>query len=387
MARDLSSLRKFVAPEIIFGNGARLLASQYVQNFGGKKTLLVSDEGVKNAGWLKEITDLFEQEGVEYSLYTDVSPNPREEQVMAAAAQYQQENCDTLICIGGGSSMDLTKGVGIVVTNGGHILDYEGVDMISQAVPPLILIPTTAGSSADVSQFTIIQNQSERVKIAIVSKTIVPDVALIDPETTRSMDPFLTACTGVDALVHAIEAFVSTVASPLTDIHALEAIRLINTYLPTAVEQPDNSQVREQVMRASMEAGLAFSNAILGAVHAMSHSLGGYMDLPHGECNAILLDNIVDYNFSAAPERFSKIALTMGLDIHGLPEQEIKKALLAHIVDFKKMVDIPHKLQAVGVKTADIPVLAKKAVHDACLLTNPRKANQRDIEVIYEEAL
>jgi len=187
--------------------------------------------------------------------------------------------------------------------------------------------------------------------------------------------------------VHAIEAYVSKVASPLTDIHALEAIKLINTYLPQAVKEPENNKIREQVMRASMEAGLAFSNAILGAVHAMSHSLGGYMDLPHGECNAILLDNIIDYNFSASPRKFTQIARTMDLKVDGLSEKEVKNSLLSHIVAFKKEIAISHKLQEVGVKSADIPILAKKAIHDACLLTNPRKANQRDIEVIYEEAL
>lgn len=387
MSKHLSNLRKFVAPEIIFGQGARLLVSQYVKNFGGSRTLLVSDPGVKTAGWLKETEDALTNENIPYSLFTDVSPNPRETQVMAGAALYLEEKCDTVVCIGGGSAMDLAKAVAIVVSNGGDILDYEGIDKIQYAVPPLILIPTTAGSSADVSQFTIITNQQEKVKIAIISKTIVPDVALIDPATTLSMDPFLTACTGIDALVHAIEAFVSTVSSPITDIHAIEAIKLINTHLPTAVQQPDNYAIREHIMRASMEAGLAFSNAVLGAVHAMAHSLGGYMDLPHGECNAILLDNIIDFNFEAAPERFLAIASAMNLDLRGMTTNTAKRSLLDHIIQLKRQVGISHKLEKVGVKKSDLPTLAAKAVQDACLLTNPRKANQRDLEVIYEEAL
>lgn len=387
MGSSFSTLRKFVSPEIIFGGGARKLAGQYVANFGASKTLVVSDKGVKEAGWLEEILQSLEQEKIACAVFTDVSPNPRETQVMAAAQMYLEEGCDTIVAVGGGSAMDLAKAAAIVVTNGGHILDYEGVDKIRQAVPPLVLIPTTAGSSADVSQFTIITNQSERVKIAIISKTIVPDVALIDPETTLSMSPKLTAETGIDALVHAIEAFVSTAHSPLTDIHAIEAIKLINAHLPAAVQNPSDYLIRENIMRASMEAGLAFSNAILGAVHAMAHSLGGYMDLPHGECNAILLENVIDFNFDRAADRYTIIAEAMKIPVKGLTSSEIKKAMVAHIIELKKMVGISHKLESVGVNKSDIPALAGKAKKDACLLTNPRKAEQRDIEVLYEEAL
>ncbi len=387
MGNKYSQLRKFVAPEIIFGLGARVLAGQYVKNFGAGKTLIVSDPGVEEAGWLQKVKRNLDEENIDSTTYTAVSPNPRETEVMEAASLYLDENCDTIIAVGGGSPMDLAKAVAIVVTNGGHILDYEGIDKIRQNVPPLILIPTTAGSSADVSQFTIITNQQERVKIAIISKTIVPDVALIDPETTMTMDSSLIAFTGIDALVHAIEAYVSTAHSPLTNIHAIEAIKLINTYLPTAIQEPENYQIREHIMRASMEAGLAFSNAILGAVHAMSHSLGGYLDLPHGECNAILLDNVIDFNFETSVERYTEIAEAMGVQTTGMSNSDIKHGLVSRVVDLKKQVGISHKLESVGVRKNDIPVLAGKAVKDACLLTNPRTANQRDLEVIYEEAL
>lgn len=387
MSNSVTHLRKFVAPEIIFGSGGRLLTPQYSANFGGNKVLLISDPGIKEAGWLDETIKGFNETDIPFSLFTRVSPNPRNEEVMEGAEQYRLDRCDTIVCIGGGSAMDLAKGVGIVSTNGGDILDYEGIDKIHSAVPPMIFIPTTAGSSADVSQFAIINHQAERVKIAIISKAIVPDVALIDPATTTTMSSFLTACTGIDALVHAIEAFVSTASSPITDLHALEAIKLITHHLPTAVRKTDNIQTREIIMRASMEAGLAFSNAILGAVHAMSHSLGGYLDLPHGECNAILLEDVIDFNFSSIPERYEQIARTMGVNTNNLTDTQIKGKLINAITTLKKNVGISHKLSSVGVTASDIPILAKKAVQDACLLTNPRKANQRDIETIYEQAL
>jgi len=279
MNNDISNLRKFVSPEIIFGVGARKSVANYARTFGARKVLVVSDPGVVAAGWLEDISALLSEEDIEHVTFTEVSPNPRAEEVMKGAQVYQEHNCNVIVAIGGGSPMDCAKGIGIVCANGKHILDYEGIDTIHLPIPPLIFIPTTAGTSADVSQFAIISDPVEKIKISIVSKAVVPDVALIDPETTMTMDPFLSACTGIDALVHAIEAFVSTGAGPLTDMHALDAMRLINENIVTLVQNPNDIQVREQIMLGSMKAGLAFSNAILGAVHAMSHSLGGYLDL------------------------------------------------------------------------------------------------------------
>ena len=384
---EVIGLRKFVAPEIVFGSGARLLAGRYAQQFSAKKVLLVSDKGVIKAGWLEDVRKSLEEENIPYHIYSDISPNPRSFEVMQGAEIYRSEDCDVIIAVGGGSPMDAAKGIGIVSTNQKHILEFEGIDRIRIPAPPLIFIPTTAGTSADVSQFAIIANRDELVKIAIVSKTIVPDVALIDAETTMTMDPYLTACTGIDAMVHAFEAFVSTVSGPLTDDYALDAIKLIYQNLPGIYQDPTNLELREKVMLGSMKAGLAFSNAILGAVHAMAHSLGGMLDLPHGECNAMLLDHVVDFNFSYAAEKYKMISKAMGIDLRGMSDKEIKKKLMQTISDLKNSVGISNKLAQKGVSSADIPDLAKKAVKDACILTNPRKATQRDIEVIYEEAL
>ncbi len=261
------------------------------------------------------------------------------------------------------------------------------IDNVTLPGPPLICIPTTAGTSADVSQFAIINNEMERVKIAIISKAVVPDVALIDPSATLTMSPYLTACTGIDALVHAIEAFVSTAHSPIFDVHALEAIRLISAHLLDALAKPDDMGLRSSLMRASLEAGLAFSNASLGAVHAMAHSLGGYLGLPHGECNAILLDHVMDFNFENAGDRYGKIAEAMGLDLRNLTTREKKQALLGVIARLKKDAGISRTLGDRGTRMSDIPALAEKALKDPCLVTNPRLAGRRDIEVIYENAL
>ncbi|WP_296062581.1 alcohol dehydrogenase-like regulatory protein ErcA [uncultured Amphritea sp.] len=387
MSDDIANLRKFVAPEIVFGAGARKTVANFARSFGARKILLVSDPGVQAAGWVTEVAQDLQMGGFEYELFTEVSPNPRTEEVMKGAAIYTAQGCNLIVAVGGGSPMDCAKGIGIVATHKRHILEFEGVDTIEVAIPPLIFIPTTAGTSADVSQFAIISDQQEKMKISIVSKAVVPDVSLIDPETTVTMDPFLTACTGVDALVHAIEAFVSTGSGPLTDMHALDAVKLVNDNLVALVKDPTDLKLREQVMLGSMKAGLAFSNAILGAVHAMSHSLGGFLDLPHGMCNAMLLEHVIGFNFKSAEDKFRVVAETMGIDTRGMANQMVHKRLQERVIQLKHDVGLVDGLASRGVNLSDIPVLSAKAIQDPCILTNPRKSSKRDVEVVYEEAL
>ncbi|PCM44560.1 alcohol dehydrogenase-like regulatory protein ErcA [Marinobacter sp. ANT_B65] len=387
MSHDVSELRKFVSPEIVFGAGARKSVANFASNLGAKHVFLVSDPGVAAAGWVGEIVTLLTDAGLRSTVFTGVSANPRVDEVMAGAELYKASECDVIVSIGGGSPMDCAKGVGIIASNGRHILDFEGVDTIANPPPPLIFIPTTAGTSADVSQFAIISDQNRRFKFSIISKAVVPDVSLIDPEVTETMSPFLTACTGVDALVHAIEAFVSTGSGPLTDSHALEAIRLINRNLEPLVDNTADPFLREQIMLASMQAGLAFSNAILGAVHAMSHSLGGFLDLPHGLCNALLLEHVVAYNFRSAEDRFRRVAEAMDIDTRGMGKPEIQKRLMNRIVQLKRRVGLADSLANLGVSVSDIPYLSGFALQDPCILTNPRKSSLRDVQVVYEEAL
>jgi alcohol dehydrogenase len=387
MGHDISALRKFVSPEIVFGAGSRKSVANFASNFGAKHVFLVSDPGVAAAGWVSEIVNLLTDAGIRATVYTGVSANPRVDEVMAGAELYKSSECDVIVAIGGGSPMDCAKGIGIVVSDGRNILDFEGVDTIVNPPPPMILIPTTAGTSADVSQFAIISDPARRFKFSIISKAIVPDVSLIDPEVTETMSSYLTACTGVDALVHAIEAYVSTGSGPLTDSNALEAIRLINRNLESLVANTADAYLREQIMLASMQAGLAFSNAILGAVHAMSHSLGGFLDLPHGLCNAVLLEHVVAYNFHSAEERFRRIAEAMNIDTRGMSQAEIQKRLMSRIIQLKRTVGLEAKLSELGVRVSDIPSLSGFALQDPCILTNPRKSSLRDVQVVYEEAL
>jgi alcohol dehydrogenase class IV len=380
-------MRKFLAPEFVFGPGSSALAGRYAQNLGGPKTMVVSDAGVAAAGWTAKVVDNLRDAGLSVVEFLDVSPNPRDDQVMAGADLYAREGCGMLVAVGGGSPIDCAKGIGIVYTNERHILSFEGADNVPLPGPPLICIPTTAGTGSDVSQFSIIADTARKVKIAIVSKALVPDVSLLDPVLTASMPPDLTAHTGLDALTHAMEAYVSNASSPMTDMLALEAIRQVAANLPRAHARPHDPMARAGMLHASLLAGLAFTNAILGAVHAMAHSLGGFLDLPHGQCNAILLDHVVRRNYPAAPERYRQVAEILGADLSPMAEDQGAAALVDALRALKASVGVTQTLSDLGVCPPDIPALAEMALRDPCLATNPAALSRTDIEQLFTEAL
>ena len=383
----LYEMRKFVAPEFIFGVGSRRRVGFYAKNMMARRVLIVSDAGVIAAGWLKDVQDDLAEFGIESVVFKDLTPNPKDYEVMAGAELYARERCDVIVALGGGSVIDCAKAIGVVHTNQIDVRQFEGVDQIELPGPPLICIPTTAGTAADVSQFCIIVNSDERYKMAIISKTVVPDVALIDPETTTTMAPYLTACTGLDALTHAIEAYVSTASSPVADVHALEAIRLVWHNVEQAVADPGQVAARENMMLASLQAGLAFSNASLGAVHALAHSLGGYLGLPHGECNALLLEHVARFNMTSAVERFRRVAEVIGIDTRGMSEHELSRRITEALSSLRRRVGIVDALAARGVSETDIPQLTRHAINDACIVTNPRRVVVGDVKAIYGEAL
>ena len=379
-------LRKFVAPEFVFGFEARRLAGRYAKNFGARKVLVVTDPGVTAAGWAEDVLAHLRAEKIEYVVFDAVTSNPKVAEVESGAEVYRREGCNAIVAVGGGSPMDCAKGIGIVCTNKKSVLAFEGVDQVAFPSPPLICIPTTAGSSADVSQFAIITDTLKRSKFAIISKMVVPDVALIDPLTTTTMDTELTASTGMDALCHAIEAFVSTAHSPITDLHALQAVTLVTSNLVRAIREPDNQVLRGRMMLASLEAGLAFSNASLGAVHAMAHSLGGLLDCAHGECNAILLPHVIAFNFKAAKERYVEIGRAMGLETGGVRSEKALAAIQAELARLTRSAGVSGTLGQIGVSRDAISELAERAMGDPCIFTNPRQPKKKEIEAIYEQA-
>lgn len=384
---DELELKKFVVPEFIYGKDARLLAGRYAKNLGARKILIVTDPGIIKAGWVSELIDSLEAAKLKYSIFQGVSPNPRDFEVMAGVDMFNKEKCNFIIAIGGGSPMDCAKGIGIVATNSRHILDFEGVDKVTVPGPPLICIPTTSGSSADVSQFAIILNTQKKSKIAIISKSVVPDIALIDPFTLTTMDSYLASCTSMDAMTHAIEAYVSNAQSPISDLHAIEAIHLISENVVKALGNLSDVKLTSKLMLGSLHAGMAFSNASLGAVHAMSHSLGGLLDLPHGECNAILLEHLVKYNFKYSTDRFRKISSAMGLDLARENDEFVLRILIEKIRELRTGVGIRNDFKSINIDKSQIPILAENALKDACMVTNPAIPSKDDIEEIYEEII
>lgn len=381
----LLSLRKFLAPEIVYGAGAMALVGRHAANMGATKVFVVSDPGVAEAGWLAKVENSLAEAGLPYSTFVDVSANPKDRETMAGADEYLRQRCDLIVAVGGGSPMDCAKGIGVVVTNDGFINDFAGVDEVSSPVPPLIFIPTTAGTSADVSQFAIITDTSRSLKIALVSKMVIPDIALVDPLTTVSMPAGLTAATGMDALCHAFEAYVSTASSPLTDMAARTAADLVFKNLLGACNEPENVTYRNNMMMASLMAGLAFSNASLGLVHSMAHSLGGAMGLPHGECNAILLEKVVECNYSSASSKYDELLAYCGFSPE-CPSGEVPSHHAAEPVKkLRQQLGINLRLGEMGVKQEDIPRLAQYASQDPCLATNPRSVEVADIEKIYQQ--
>lgn len=380
-------ITKFVAPEIIFGPGALAQVGDSAARLGASKVFLVTDPGVIAAGWIEKALPFLEEKGLAYTIWSDVTPNPKDYEIDRGAEVYLTAGCDAVLAIGGGSPIDAAKAVATLVTNGGRIHDYEGVNKITCPLPPMVMVPSTAGTGADVSQFAIITDSARKVKMVLISKSLVPDISITDPLLLTTKDARLTADTGMDVLAHAIEAYVSIAATPLTDVLALSAIRLVAEHLRTSVASQANLEAKKGMAMASLHAGLAFSNAILGAVHAMAHQLGALHNLPHGQVNAILLPHVMEYNLIASVRRFCDIAQAMGEDIsHLSPRQAADKAVQA-VRRLSQDIGIPAGLQAVGVEEEHISALSENAALDACLITNPRDISVSDIEQIFRNAL
>lgn len=377
------NIRKYLIPEFIIGDNSLVLAGQYAKNFGAKKILIVTDQNLINAGWANEVLESISIFELPYVVYKNVSPNPKDHEVNTGAEVFKKEKCNLIIAVGGGSVIDCAKGIGIVVSNNKSINDFEGVDKVQFPMPPLLCIPTTAGSAADISQFAIILNTIEKRKIAIISKSVVPDLSLLDAITTATMPIDLTIGSGIDAMVHAIEAYVSNASSDITNINALKAINLISEYLPLAVKEPNNIYYRGKVMLGSLLAGMAFSNASLGLVHAMAHSLGGILDLPHGECNAVLLEHVIDYNFDSCPEKYKDIYLVLH-NSTSTEDKLLKQKLIEYVENFKNSFNYEIGNSMFEKKHVDFELLAKNAFKDPCLVTNPKDITVNKIIHIYE---
>ncbi|WP_031514729.1 iron-containing alcohol dehydrogenase [Desulfofalx alkaliphila] len=382
-------IKEFRIPEIIFGRGAIEQIGYCALRVGAEKVFLVTDPGIVEAGWIDVAIKYLRQEGLEYEIWHELNPNPTDYEVEKATQAYSGSECDAIIAVGGGSPIDVAKAVAIMATHPGTIHDYEGVDKITNPLPPMIMVPSTAGSGADITQFTVIVDTARKVKMIIMSKSLVPDISVTDPLILTTKDPELTANTGMDALAHAIEAYVSIAANFLTDSYALTAIRLISANLGKSVSSKTNLEAKDAMAKASLLAAIAASNALIGAVHAMAHQVGGKFNLPHGMANAILLPYVMEYNIPACTERFAKIAEAMGQPIHNLSLRDSAKSAVEAVRMLAGEVGIVENFSKAGCRLTEncINTLSTNAAKDACLITNPRDAGVNEIIKIFKNSV
>lgn len=384
---NLSKKHLFTMPPVnLFGLGTIQEVGKHLVQFESKKTLLVTDEGLYNLGVADQIAKIIREANVDVEIFSKVEPNPTEKNVHDGVDAYRAADCDSIVSLGGGSAHDAAKAIGLLASNGGSIHDYEGVDKSENPLVPYIAINTTAGTASEMTRFTIITDTKRSVKMAIIDKHITARVSINDPSLMISLPPALTAATGIDALTHAIESYVSLGASPITDACAEKVIQLIPKYLPRAYANGEDLEAREQMIYAQFLAGMAFNNGALGYVHAIAHQLGGFYNYPHGVCNAILLPHVCRFNIVGREERFARIAELLGENIEGLSVREAAELAIERIERLTQDLNIPSGFRELGAREEDIQILAENAMKDVCSLTNPRKATLEDVKEIIRQA-
>jgi len=382
----------YVGTNVLFGKDASYKAGEELAARDLKKVMIVTDKGIVNAGLLSHIRESITFEGIEVVVFDEVPPNPPSATVVKGVEVFNENNCDSLVAVGGGSSMDACKAISMMLTNDGDINDFDsfiGTRTFENPGYPVITIPTTAGTGSETTMAAVITNEKTHWKSSTVSPYMSPVVALVDPAITLGLPPHITAATGVDALTHAIEAYTAVGAlngkSPVSDALALQAIQLISGSLRQAYARGDNYEAREKMMSGSMIAGMAFLNVGLGSTHALAHPLGGYYDIPHGVANAILLPYVMKFNLSACPERYADIAKAMGENIEGLTVIEAAEKAVDAVTKLVKDTDIP-LLNTYNVKDEDWQRMAEDAFKDNNSNDNPRKCRVEDLLNIYLEA-
>ncbi len=383
-------VQRFILNEVsYFGPGARKQLPEVVERLGKKKALVVTDKGLIQFGVAKMVTDVLDEAGISYEIFSDVKPNPTVTNVKDGIEAFKKAGADFLIAIGGGSAMDTAKGIGIVVNNPefADIVSLEGCAPTRHKSVPMIALPTTAGTAAETTINYVIIDEEKQKKMVCVDPNDIPAVAIIDAELMYSLPKGLTAATGMDALTHAIEGFITKGAWEMSDMFEIEAIRMISRHLPVAVEEPKNAEARNGMAVAQYIAGMAFSNVGLGLVHGMAHPMGSLFDVPHGVANALLLPTIMEFNMPAALDKYPRIAETMGVDITGMTKEEASKAAVDAVRDLAIKVGIPQRLSELGIKAEDIPALAQQAIDDVCTPGNPRDVTIDDIKALYKSVL
>jgi 1,3-propanediol dehydrogenase len=391
----MSDFYDYMLPTVNFmGQGCVEVVGERCKILGAEKVLLVTDDFLSglDAGPVQIVAENLNEAGLEYVIFDGVTPNPKDKDVYAGLKIYEEENCDMILTVGGGSPHDCGKAIGVAATHAGDLYqDYAGIEKLENETPPIVCVNTTAGTASEVTRHAVITDTSQtpNVKFVIVSWRNTPDVSINDPELMVAKSAGLTAATGMDALTHALETYVSTGANPLTDAAALESMKLIAENLRNAVYNGENIEARENMANASVLAGFAFNNGGLGYVHAMAHQLGGFYDMPHGIANAILLPYVEKFNLGAKLERFARIAEIFGVNTEGMSTREAAEASLEAIKELAQDIGIPTSLSEskFDIKEVDFEEMAKYALEDGNAGTNPRKGTVEQVKAIFEDAM
>ena len=379
----------FLMPSVnFFGPGVIAKIGDRAKMLNMHKPLIVTTEGLSKIdnGPVKQTVASLEKAGVDYAVFTGAEPNPKIRNVQAGKKMYQDENCDSIITVGGGSAHNCGKGIGIVLTNGDDISKLAGIETLKNPLPPLMAVNTTAGTGSELTRHAVITNEKTHLKFVVVSWRNIPLVSFNDPMLMLDIPKDITAATGCDAFVQAIEPYVSVDHNPITDSQCKEAIQLIQPALPEVVANGHNIEARTKMVEAEMLAGMAFNNANLGYVHAMAHQLGGQYDAPHGVCCALLLTTVEEYNLIACPERFAELAKVMGFDTTGLTLYEAAQKSIDGMREMCRLVGIPSSIKEIGAKPEDFEMMAKNALKDGNAFSNPRKGTVEDIVKLYQKA-
>ena len=382
--------QRFILNEVsYFGPGARKELPEVLTRMGVKKALVTSDKGLIKVGTTKMVTDVLDEMGFPYDIYSEIKPNPTVTNVKQGVEAFKASGADCIIAIGGGSSMDTAKGIGIVANNPefGDIVSLEGCAPTKNKSVPIIALPTTAGTGAEVTINYVIIDEERQAKMVCVDPNDIPVVAIVDPELMYSLPKGLTAATGMDALTHAIEGYITKGAWIMSDMYELQAIKMIAENLPIAVEEPTNPVGREGMALAQYIAAQAFSNVGLGLVHGMAHPMGSLHDIPHGVANALLLPTIMEFNMPTRIEKYGIIAQHMGVDTTGMTPEEAAQAAVDAVRELSIRVGIPQHLSEIGITEADIPALAAQAITDVCTPGNPRDVTEAEIIELYKKVL
>ncbi len=384
----LNNTFRYEIPTVVeFGNGSIKTLPNHVENLGGTKVLIVCDPGVLQAGVVSKVEASLEQGDIPFAVFSDIEADPAIESVDAGLQLAKDEGCDTVVGIGGGSSLDTAKAIGLMLNNSGHIRDYVGIDKVPNPGVPVIAIPTTAGTGSEITIWSVLSDKKEKVKVSVGSVYNCPNIALCDPELTVTLPPHITAATGMDALTHALESYVNKATQPISEGLSIQSMKMIANHLRIAVVQGENIEARSNMLLGSLIAAMAFNSTRLGLAHALAIPLGAHFKIPHGTVNAILLPEVMEFNIIGNPSKFAELASIFGVNTVGMTEREAAEKAVEAVRQLKSDIGITQTLSDFGLKEEHLDFIVEEAMLSGNVPVNPRKPTLEDLKNICRAAM